>query len=157
MKRIAILVSLAAGLAAAAPACGGKSKPAEGPTGGAAYGGATYGTLSGEAAGQGYGGAAYGGAGYGDSAYQPTEFSPPLADWSTECNAYKAEIQRYASCDKVTPEARAALADASTAMDDGLKQMQDPSITDAVRQQVAGACRQATAALQQALASIGCK
>jgi hypothetical protein len=153
MKRIAILVSLAAGLAAAAPACGGKSKPAEAP----ATGGAQYGTISGEEGGDSYGGATYGGAGYGNTAYQPTEFSPPLADWRTECDAYKAEIQRYAGCDKVTPEARSALADASNAMDDGLKQMNDPNITDAVRQQVAGACRQATAALQQALAQYGCK
>ena len=83
-----------------------------------------------------------------DPATKPTEGAPPTGDLPTECNDYKAMIEKLASCDKMPQQSRDALKQGYDAMSQGWANI--GSMPAEAKKAMADGCKQGTDALKQA-------
>jgi len=73
-----------------------------------------------------------------------------------ECDAYLAEMQRLVQCPKFPVQAKQAMQQALAQAAQGWQALRDPSVPAESRRTAAQACTQATQALRQAAAQMGC-
>ncbi|MDQ3336023.1 MAG: hypothetical protein M4D80_12710 [Myxococcota bacterium] len=84
----------------------------------------------------------------GDPVAKPAEGTAPAGDLPTECNDYKAMIEKLASCEKMPQQSRDALKQGYDAMSQGWANV--GAMPPEAKKAMADGCKQGTDALKQA-------
>lgn len=88
------------------------------------------------------------------SAVAPPPSEAPIG--IAECDAYIADVARYATCAQLPQDARDQLGASLGSLRAGFAPLRDPTVTDAARAAAGDGCRAAAAAMRDGMVAAGC-